>query len=329
MAPGLTRPAAAEAVEQTSDEAAVARIISRLGAEYVLGVFQLLIDRFGDIRSGLLFMAISTANVAHIDARTEEGRDAAASDGFVLDDDRKPVGVARLAAITGLPLGSTRRIVERLIDVGDCIRVDGGLIVPRAVFERPESVRATTANLRHVREFVRKLLARGLVAEAPAMIPAWQTTVAHGAWVPTVARQSSVYCLRALRLVVDLYGDPQAAIVAQSIVVANTAHLDVFMGEGWRYAGIDQPPPDEVRRPVSVSAIARSLGVPYETLRRQVRRLIEAGVCVRVEGGLIVPMAALEKPAAARGMLANVRYVREFVDILRALGFDPYESPDR
>ena len=158
------------------------------------------------------------------------------------------------------------------------------------------------------------------------MIPAWQTTVARGAWVPTVARQSSAYCLRALRLVVDTYGDSQAGIVAQSIVAANTAHLDVFMGEGWRYAGIDQPPPDEVRRPVSVSAIARSLGVPYETLRRQVRRLIEAGVCLRVDGGLIIPTAAVERPAAAQAMLANVRHVREFVDILRALGFDPYDS---
>ena len=109
-------------------------------------------------------------------------------------------------------------------------------------------------------------------------------------------------------------------------VPAYADSLDTLMGEGWRYAGIDQPPPDEVRRPVSVSAIARSLGVPYETLRRHVWRLIEAGVCVRVEGGLIAPTTALETPAATRAMLANVRYVRNFVDILRALGFDPYEA---
>jgi hypothetical protein len=326
MSQALTRPASLEAEDAATDEAAVARIISRLSAEYVLGTFQLLIERFGDIRSGVLLMAINTANVAHIDARTEEGRRAAASDGLVQDDDRKPVGVARLADATGLPLGSTRGIVQRLIDLGDCVRVGGGLIVPGAVFERPESVRLAMANLRHVREFVRKLLARGLVPEAPAIIPAWRTPVAHGAMARVVARQSEEYGLRALRLLGDIYSDIRAGIVAQAIVTANTSHLDLFMGEGWRYAGVDQPPPDEVRRPISSSAIARSLGVPYETLRRQVRWLIEAGVCVRVEGGLIVPMAALEQPAAARAMLANVRYVRNFVDILRALGFDPYES---
>ena len=323
---GLARPATAEAEEQTSDEAAIARIICRLGAEYVLGVFQLLVDRYGDIRSGVLVTAINAANVAHIDARTEEGRRAAASDGLVHDNDRKPVGVARLAAITGLPLGSTRQIVARLIDTGDCVCVDGGLIVPRSVFERAESDRLTMANLRHVRGFVRKLLARGLVAEAPVVIPAWQAAVAHDAMARVIIRPSAEYCLRALRLLAGVYCDIRKGIVAQAIVTANTAHLDTLMGEGWRYAGIDQPPPDEVRRPVSVSAIARSLGVPYETLRRHVWRLIEAGVCVRVEGGLIAPTTALETPAATRAMLANVRYVRNFVDILRALGFDPYES---
>jgi hypothetical protein len=124
-------------------------------------------------------------------------------------------------------------------------------------------------------------------------------------------------------LLVDPYGDLQAGIVAQAVVTANTAHLDAPMGEGWRYAGIDQPPPDQVRRPVSVLSLSRSLGLPYETLRRQVRGLIEAQVCVRVEGGLIVPMAVLERPTEAQAMLENVRYVRQFVRNLRALGFDP------
>jgi hypothetical protein len=326
MARGLTNPAFAKAQEQIPDDAAIARIICRLGAEYVLGCFRLLIDRHGDIRSGVLLMAINAANVAHIDARTEEGRRAAAADGLVQDEERKPVSVTRLAAITGLPLGSTRRIIEHLIEVGDCIRVDGGLIVPRAVYERPESGRLAMANLRHVSEFVRELLRRGLVPETPAMMPAWQMPVAQRALAAVVVRQSAEYCLRALRLLADIYCNIRAGIVTQAIVTANTAHLDGPMGEGWRFAGLHQPPPDEVRRPVSATEIARSLGVPYETLRRQVRRLIEAGVCIRVDGGLIVPMGVLEQPAAYRAMLANVRYVRNFVDILRALGFDPYES---
>jgi DNA-binding Lrp family transcriptional regulator len=299
--------------------------VSRLSAEYLLGGFQVLIDTYGDIRSGLLVAAINTANVAHIDARTAEGRRAAASDGLVQDDARLPVSVARLAATTGLPQGSTRRIVQRLVDVGVCVGVDGGVIVPRAFFERPETVRMAMVNLRSVRNFVRKLLAFGLVEEAPAVAPAWQARVEPGAMARTVIRQSAEYGLRALLLLAETYGDLRAGIVAQTIVTANTAHLDAPMGDGWRYSGIDQPPPDAVRRPVSVLSLSRSLGLPYETLRRQVRRLAEAGVCVRVEGGLIVPKAVVERPAAAQAMLVNVRYVRQFVRNLRSFGFDDSE----
>ena len=36
-----------------------------------------------------------------------------------------------------------------------------------------------------------------------------------------------------------------------------------------RYATLDNPPPDELRRPVSISAVASSLHVPFETARRR------------------------------------------------------------
>jgi DNA-binding Lrp family transcriptional regulator len=315
----LSRP---EAV--TSEEAAaVARIVTRLSAEYVLRTFQLLIDTHGDIRSGLLVQAINAANVAHLDARTEAGRRAAGVDGVLPDDVRRPISIARLAESTGLPFESTRRIVQRLIDAGVCDRIHGGVIVPRAIVEGPEAVRLASANVRYVGEFVRKLLAFGLVEEvAPAEAGAWQTAVVDAAVARVVARLSAEYLLRALRLLAETYGDIRLGIVAQSIVVANTAHLEAPMGEGWRYGGVDQSPPDQLRRPISVLSLARLLGLPYETARRQVVRLIEAGVCLRVDGGLIVPMAVLESPAAVRAMLANVRYVRKFVRDLQAVGFD-------
>ena len=57
------------------------------------------------------------------------------------------------------------------------------------------------------------------------------------------------------------------------------------------------------------------------------RRLIDAGVCVRVDDGLIVPGAVLERPAAARSALANVGYVRKFMRDLHAVGFDGGPAP--
>ena len=40
--------------------------------------------------------------------------------------------------------------------------------------------------------------------------------------------------------------------------------------------------PDEMRRPVSILSVASFLGLPYETVRRHMHRLVEDGWCERV-----------------------------------------------
>lgn len=62
------------------------------------------------------------------------------------------------------------------------------------------------------------------------------------------------------------------------------------------YGGLDAPARDEQRRPVSVSAIATSLRLPFETARRHVKRLEAAGVCATSDRGVIVPEAFLASP---------------------------------
>jgi hypothetical protein len=143
-----------------------------------------------------------------------------------------------------------------------------------------------------------------------------------------VSRLSSEYILRALQLLVEAYGEIRTGIIAQTIVTANTAHLDTRGGEGRRYAAIDETPPDEVRRPISIARLAESLGLPFETTRRHVQRLIDTGVCIRVEGGVIVPRAVLEQPEAARAALANVAYVRKFLRDVQAAGLEARPRPE-
>ena len=311
-----------QGLEGAADDAAIARIVTRLSSEYVLRAFQLLIDPFGDIRASMLVLAINTANVAAL-VHSDEGRRDAGPTGTLPDAVRRPISIARLAESTGLPFESTRRIVLRLIHAGICTRVEGGVIVPRTTVERPSIVHAVAANAGYVRRFMRDLRAVGLdavAASAGSLTPIGPDACPAAA--RTVSALSGEYILRALQLLAGAYGDIRAGIVAQTIVTANTAHIDVRRDEVRRYAGIDETPPDEVRRPISVARLAESLGLPYETARGQVRRLIDAGVCVQLDRGLIVPGAALERPAAARSMLENVGYVRKFLRDLQAIGFD-------
>jgi hypothetical protein len=155
---------------------------------------------------------------------------------------------------------------------------------------------------------------------AGASTAAVEETDEDAAVARIVSRLSSEYVLRATQLLIEAYGDIRTGLIAQTIVTANTAHLDTRGGDGWRYAAIDETPPDELRRPISIARLAESLGLPFETTRRHVQRLIDAGVCIRVERGLIVPRAVLEAPAAAGAALANVGYVRKFVRDLHAAG---------
>jgi DNA-binding Lrp family transcriptional regulator len=87
-----------------------------------------------------------------------------------------------------------------------------------------------------------------------------------------------------------------------------------------RYAGIADIPPDELRRPISISATAASLRLPYETVRRRIARLAERGVCEVTRDGVMVPSAAVNN--AAYLWLATARYERlkRFYGDLKALG---------
>lgn len=290
---------------------AVAQLVTRLSTEFVLRGFQLLIDIYGDLRAGLLVQAINIANVGYTDGEAALSRRAVVANGVFPDAMRRPVSVTRLADAAGLPFETVRRGVRQLIGAGLCKRVPGGVIVPQATIERPENLSAALANLGYARKFMRDLHETGLISQVPASLTA--ASGEGGTWIARlIVRLSSQYFLRALQLQTDIYGDVRVGIVALTIISANTAYLDTRGGEGWRYAGIDAPLPDDARRPISMNRIAESLGLPYESVRRRVERLFEANACVRVHGGLIVPAALLSTPGAIRAMLSNVRYAREF-----------------
>jgi hypothetical protein len=138
-----------------------------------------------------------------------------------------------------------------------------------------------------------------------------------------VARVSTGYFLRALRLLTDLgHGDVLDAIICQAIISANTGHLNQL------HDSVPRPPPppglprDDQRKPISILALADSLGLPFETTRRHVNRLIKNGACKRVKGGVIVPTATLDAPRYDAATDLNLTYVQQFVRSLRRVGLD-------
>jgi len=133
-------------------------------------------------------------------------------------------------------------------------------------------------------------------------------------------RLSLEYILRALQqLGAALEGDILLGIVAAGVIVANTGHLDRAGAEP-RYSELDDVPPDAVRKPVTVRALSASLGIPYETTRRYVSRLINKGICIRVDGGIIATETALMRSGSHVALAANLANLRRLYRGLRRVG---------
>jgi len=136
-----------------------------------------------------------------------------------------------------------------------------------------------------------------------------------------VARISSAYFLRCLQLIASLHdGEMLRSLIFQAIVTANTGHLDGPIGsDGYRRS--DDPPPDSARRPISVLALSNSLGLPFETVRRHVNKLLASGEAERVKGGVIIPQRALESELVQNLRRDNIANVRRLLRDLRRVGF--------
>ncbi len=143
-----------------------------------------------------------------------------------------------------------------------------------------------------------------------------------------VSRVTADFFLRYADLMAQRFdGSFQRGIIFLAVVQANVAHLSHLSEESLRYAELDSPPPDTVRRPAPINAIASSLSLPYETVRRHIHALIEDGHCVKVRGkGVIVPARVLESEENTLALRRSYEYLRNMMGILRRAGVDMGET---
>jgi CRP-like cAMP-binding protein len=120
-------------------------------------------------------------------------------------------------------------------------------------------------------------------------------------------RLSVGYFLRFIEILSDLANrNLVQSVILLAIMGANVGALDTDPETSRRFAGIGAVPPDELRRPISVYALAASLGLPYETVRRQVHKMIDQGLCERIgDEGVIVPARVLEGPQMLKAVERN------------------------
>jgi DNA-binding transcriptional ArsR family regulator len=160
-------------------------------------------------------------------------------------------------------------------------------------------------------------------AAATAEIAVHPVAAADAALGRVAARLSTLYFLRSAKMISDLAGgDLIEALIMHGIMAGNFGHIDQGPNNTAQFTSLEDVPPDDVRRPISVLAVAGSLGMPYETVRRHVKRLVKAGRCVRVKGGVIAPVARLQRPETDAAILNNMANLRRLYRALKRAGVE-------
>lgn len=113
-------------------------------------------------------------------------------------------------------------------------------------------------------------------------------------------------------------GDDGHLIDTLLLSAATQANLaDIIRQPELQAAFADAVPPDEMRRPVSINALAASLNMPFETVRRRIAGLVRDGHCILVEGGVIVPSKVLSDPRYYADAFRGYERLRAFYYQLR------------
>jgi hypothetical protein len=110
------------------------------------------------------------------------------------------------------------------------------------------------------------------------------------------------------------------ALILAATVQANTAAIAADPELEAAFAAGEAPPPDELRRPVSVEAVAEALKIPVEEARWRIRRLVRRKLCVAVGAGVIVPTRFLSTPQHLKSSFEGYERLRGFYYQLRDLG---------
>jgi hypothetical protein len=311
----------------------VQRATLRVTSDFFLRITSLLSGLMdGDLIKGLVWLGIVEANVRRLSADPELSRAYASSETPVPDELRDPVSVYALAQGLRLPYETTRRYVAKLMDAGQALRVERGVIVPTVAMEAPPVRVASVQFHASLRRFLEILVRIGAYPDLLGPPPAagrkpFLASVTPDAPVNRlrrIARSTNRFHLRTAEILADAAdGDLVRGIVFLGVIQANIQALNTDLDLSLQYAGVDDIPPDALRRPISVYALAQSLDLPYETTRRYVQKLIEDGRCLREPSGIVVTGAVLAQPAMIAALERNYANLAAFVTALLHDGLDP------
>lgn len=229
-----------------------------------------------------------------------------------------PISMHALANSLSRPYETVRRHVHALIDDGFCDRQPNGVISTReSLTSGPLAALIATSH----DAFVRLVEDLGILG---VPLPKARGTTAYH---PSVGIQASADLMLA---VTDsnrsVHGDWAELVVYSTILCANVrdyAHDPVLAN---RYADHLTVPPEELRRPVRASVVARAIGLSESSVRRRIATMLDDGRLEQRRGGVLVSEAWLNRPLSVETSTTSYINARRLLERVAGAGF-PMDSP--
>lgn len=236
----------------------------------------------------LLVLAVNQANIAPL-TRDPTARQAyGALANAAPDGARRPASINAMANSLGIPFETTRRRLKRLEAAGVCTIVPGaGVVIPEAFLTSP----AYMLSVMSAHERLLGFYGRMVDGELLDPLPATSYDIDDGVPLRGAARLIADYLLRAIEgLMRQGGGDAVTAIILLAVLVAALDEASWPPEADWALTTVPF-------RSTSVAQVSRRLGLPNETVRRHITRLIESGLCRKTAEGVSVAQDILTRPA--------------------------------
>ncbi|MEP9358684.1 hypothetical protein [Sphingomonas sp. KR3-1] len=287
-----------------------ARLVARQVSELLLGRSRRGLALVPQERlTGLVFEVVLGGSIAHHPYRDiGSGRWIGVEDASTLG---RPVSATAIALSMQLPHTTVRRRAAELVESGLLVRGNGGFSVAPAFFARGVLARMAAEDAADLARALHGLAAADYTLAATAL-DSGVTALPPG----VVERLLLAFSLRALETLTDLYGDVTAGTIVAAITASNVRGVTENPELAARYAEEDMPPPDALREPISLRALSRAIDLPFETVRRRVKTLMEQGTVISKGDGVIVPVQLL---FGERHLENNRRIAMHFEQLLQTL----------
>lgn len=301
----MTGKAGAEDAHKAETGADFGRQALRLSQAFFIDIAGIHSRGLGlELGQTLAFLTIKWANVEELTGSWEP---------------RRPITVFAVAQKLKLPYETARRHVGALIDAELCLRTPHGVQVRPDIYDVP----GVEAILDQVTE-VTRLYVRAL---ADAGVPMPQEDIGGGHDPRRRAPQKAIHHFLELAGISHaiLGLDIIDTLLFVSVIKANTWRLTADPEAARVYAALDTVPPDDLRKPITVYAVAKQLALPYDTASRHAKKLLAAGLVTRdSRGALIAPASVLSSPRMTEGLRLVVSEVDRFLHALARVRALPY-----